>query len=111
MTSTYFVYILASRSRAIYVGMTNDLERRVHEHQSHLVPGHTARYRIMRLVYFEVTDSPYAAIAREKQIKGWRREKKIALIEKGNPTWEDLAAGWFDNPTPKQVPHCVRDDS
>ena len=93
---TYCVYILASRSRALYVGMTNDLLRRVFQHRLHTVPGHTARYRISRLVYFETTDSPYAAIIREKQIKGWRRSKKVALIDSGNPTWEDLAATWFD---------------
>ena len=99
MTTTYYVYILASRSRAIYVGMTNDLTRRVFEHRSHAVPGHTAHYRLTRLVYFETTDSPYAAIAREKQIKGWRRDEKVALVEQGNPTWEDLAANWFEGGT------------
>lgn len=95
MTREYYVYILASRSRAIYVGVTRDLMRRIHEHRSHAVPGHTDRYRTTRLVHFEATDDVLAAIAREKQIKGWRRSKKVALIEAGNPTWEDLAAGWF----------------
>ena len=95
----YYVYILSSRSRAIYVGMTNDLLRRVDEHRRHVVPSHTARYRITRLVHFEEAESPYAAITREKQIKGWRREKKVALIAASNPTWEDLAGDWFDATT------------
>lgn len=95
MSRQYHVYILASRSRAIYVGVTSDLMRRIHEHRSHAVRGHTDRYRITRLVHFETTDDVLAAIAREKQIKGWRRSKKVALIEAGNPSWEDLAAEWF----------------
>ena len=79
-----------------YVGVTSDLPRRIHEHRRHLVPGHTQRYRITRLVHCEDAGSDaYAAIAREKQLKGWRREKKIALIMAGNPTWEDLAADWY----------------
>lgn len=95
MAKTYYVYLLASRSRALYVGVTNHLPRRVFEHRQHLVAGHTARYRIDRLVHFEATEDVHSAIAREKQIKGWRRDKKVALIEGGNPTWEDLAADWF----------------
>jgi putative endonuclease len=90
----YYVYILASRSRAIY-----DLIRRMCEHRTHAVPGHTHRYRITRLVHFEMSESAYAAIAREKQIKGWRREEKVTLIQTGNPTWEDLASGWFEGET------------
>ncbi len=90
------VYIVASRSGALYVGVTSDLLRRIHEHRQHLVPGHTQRYRITRLVYCEDAGfDAYSAIAREKQLKGWRREKKIALITDGNPTWEDLAADWY----------------
>ena len=92
--TTYYVYILASRSRAIYTGLTSDLARRVQQHRDHAVPGHTARYRITRLVHAEAFDDPYTAIAREKEIKGWRRAKKLALIERGNPTWEDLAAAF-----------------
>lgn len=95
MEREYFVYILSSRSRTLYVGVTNDLHRRVWEHRSHLVPGFTARYRIERLAYFESTCDVLAAITREKQIKGWNRAKKIALIEAGNPAWDDLAVGWF----------------
>ena len=95
MSKTFCVYILSSRSRAIYIGITSDLTRRVFEHRQHLIPGHTARYRISRLVYYEATEDAHAAIVREKQLKGWRREKKIALIQACNPTWEDLAADWY----------------
>jgi putative endonuclease len=89
----YFVYILASKSRTLYVGVTNDLERRVAEHRSKLVPGFTRRYNITRLVYFEKTTDVHSALAREKEIKGWTRAKKVALIERANPTWEDLSQG------------------
>jgi putative endonuclease len=90
----YWVYILSSRNRVLYVGVTNDLERRVAEHKSHLVPGFTATYKVDRLVYFESTNDVRMAIAREKQIKSWRREKKTALIVTTNPKWEDLSADW-----------------
>lgn len=91
MGRTYCVYILASRSRNLYVGVTNNLERRLIEHRDGLVPGFTKRYRIFRLVYYEIFGDIRAAIAREKEIKGWRREKKLWLIDRINPTWEDLA--------------------
>jgi putative endonuclease len=91
MNRTYFVYILASRSRSLYVGVTNDMERRMVEHRDGLVPGFTSRYRIFRLVHFEVFKDIRSAIAREKEIKAWRREKIIWLIERKNPTWEDMA--------------------
>ena len=87
----FFVYIMASRSRTLYTGITNDLRRRVYEHKQGLIPGFTARYKITTLAYFESTPNPIAAIAREKQIKSWRRDKKIALIESANPEWEDLS--------------------
>jgi len=92
----YYVYIMASRSRTLYAGVTNDLERRVAEHKRGLLPGFTSRYRVSRLVYFEATENVESAIAREKEIKCWRREKKVALIESGNPTWDDLAAEWSE---------------
>ena len=92
---TYHVYILSSRSRNIYVGVTSDLAQRVLQHKSRLIPGFTSRYNIDRLVYFEEFSRVQDAIAREKQIKGWVRSKKVALIESGNPTWEDLSQGWF----------------
>jgi putative endonuclease len=82
---------MASRSRTLYTGITNNLRRRVYEHKQGLVPGFTARYKVTKLVYFESTRNPLAAIAREKQIKAWRREKKIALIESANPGWEALS--------------------
>jgi len=90
----YFVYVLASRSRALYVGVTNNLERRVYEHKHKLVPGFTARHNIVRLVHFEETEDIVSAIERERLIKGWTRAKKVALVEATNPTWEDLAADW-----------------
>ncbi|HET9786001.1 MAG TPA: GIY-YIG nuclease family protein [Pyrinomonadaceae bacterium] len=95
----YYVYIMASRSRTLYTGVTNDLERRVFEHKEKLVPGFTTKYRIERLVYFEITEDVHSAIAREKQIKGWTRDKKVALIDSLNPTWKDLSAGWFERKT------------
>jgi putative endonuclease len=90
----YFVHLLASRSRALYVGVTNDLERRVFEHKHKLVRGFTAKYDVDRLLYFESTSNVLAAIAREKEIKGWRRSRKIALIESVNPSWQDLSSDW-----------------
>ena len=87
---TYYVYIMTNHSRTLYVGMTNDIARRVAEHKEGLVPGFTRRYRIKQLVYFEEYRDVGDAIEREKQIKGWRREKKIELIESENPGWEDL---------------------
>jgi putative endonuclease len=84
---TYFVYLMASRSKVLYVGMTNDLSRRVSEHKSRQQGGFTARYRTDRLVYCESYADVRDAIAREKQIKGWVRTRKIALIESLNPGW------------------------
>ena len=86
----YYVYILASISKVLYIGVTNDLKRRVWEHKQSLVKGFTQRYHIKKLVYFENTSDVIAAIEREKQIKKWRREKKIHLIESKNPKWIDL---------------------
>ena len=94
MSKDYFVYILASVGRVLYVGVTNDLQRRVYEHKHKLVPGHTAKYNISRLVYFETTANVNAAIAREKQIKGWSRAKRVALVETSNPKWADLSEEW-----------------
>ena len=91
---TFWVYILASRSRVFYVGVTNDLLRRVREHPTREVPGFTAKYRIDRLVHCEETDDIEAAIAREKQIKGWTRAKKLSLVETQNPGWRDLSEAW-----------------
>jgi putative endonuclease len=114
----YYVYIMASKSRVLYVGVTNDIRRRVWEHKKDVNPGFTSKYRIHRLVYFESFTYVGNAIAREKCIKGWLREKKVALIRSANPTWEDLARGCFDvirfepdeNTSEKQVLRCVQDD-
>ena len=89
-STSYFVYIVASPSRTIYIGVTSDLIRRVHEHQTKEIPGFTATYNVHRLVWYEEFAHPATAISREKQLKGWRREKKIRLIESANPTWNDL---------------------
>jgi putative endonuclease len=87
----YFVYLLASaRNGTLYVGVTNDPMRRAHEHRTAAVDGFSQRYSVHHLVWFESTPSIEAAIAREKQIKNWKRQWKIALIEKGNPEWRDL---------------------
>ena len=94
MSRTYWIYILASRSRNLYAGVTNDLQRRMIEHRQGLVSGFTSRYGIFRLVHCEPFADIRDAIAREKEIKGWRREKKIWLIERDNPTWEDLAVSF-----------------
>jgi putative endonuclease len=89
----YFVYIMASPTGTLYTGITNDLQRRVHEHKIGLIPGFTQRYHIDRLVYYEETSNVFAALSREKQIKGWVRRKKIALIKSQNPEWKDLSEG------------------
>src|SRR2546422_1889858 len=88
-----YVYILASLSRTLYTGVTNNIERRMYEHRNKLTPGFATRYRSNRLVYFEVVYGPMNAIRREKQIKAWTREKRMALIEAVNAGWLDLAAG------------------
>ena len=85
---------MASRSRVLYIGVTSSLERRIQEHKSNLVRGFTARYNVTRLVYYEVGKSAIGAITREKEIKAWRREKKVKLIESVNPGWRDLSEEW-----------------
>ena len=90
----YSVYVMASHQRTLYVGVTGELERRVYEHEHGLIQGFTKRYSVRRLVYFETTEDVGAAIAREKEIKAWRRSKKIALIEGVNPDWQDLSLPW-----------------
>ena len=92
----FYVYILASRNGVLYVGVTNDLERRVQEHKLKAVPGFTAKYACDRLVWCEEFADVVEAIETEKRIKGWRREKKVTLIEESNPQWRDLAADWFE---------------
>ncbi len=90
----YYVYIMAGKSRVLYVGMTGFLMARVLPHKTAEVDGFTKRYRVHRLVCYEVFRYANNAIARETEIKKWRREKKIALVQASNPTWEDLAVGW-----------------
>jgi putative endonuclease len=94
-STTTFVYILASRTDRLYVGVTNDLVRRVWKHKNGTVAGFTLRYGINRLVYFESFSGPVEAIAREKQVKDYARVKKLAMIESVNPEWSDLAELWF----------------
>jgi putative endonuclease len=92
----FYVYMLQSASRrAIYIGVTNNLRHRVFQHKTNQFEGFTDDYNAIRLVYFEKFDSVGKAIAREKQLKRWRREKKMWLIERMNPKWRDLAADWF----------------
>nr|VFK24547.1 MAG: putative endonuclease [Candidatus Kentron sp. LPFa]VFK64944.1 MAG: putative endonuclease [Candidatus Kentron sp. UNK]VFK71339.1 MAG: putative endonuclease [Candidatus Kentron sp. UNK] len=92
----YFVYLLTNwDGKVMYVGVTNDLQRRVYEHKHKLADGFTKKYNVNKLVYFEETNDIQAAIAREKEIKKWRREKKNNLVVKKNPEWKDLSEGWF----------------
>ena len=94
----FFVYIMTNgpKPAVLYTGITGDLCRRVWQHKNKLMPGFTSRYNLTRLVYYERFSHPDAAISREKEIKGWRRSKKIALIESMNTRWEDLAKDWGD---------------
>jgi putative endonuclease len=102
--SNFYVYILASHSRTLYIGVTNELEQRVFEHKTKAEPeGFTARYNIDRLVYYEDTTDVTIAIEREKQLKGWTRAKKLALIERMNPHWSDLSDRWYDQRTAAQA--------
>ena len=90
----YWVYIVASLTGTLYLGMTNNIDRRITEHKDGTFQGFTSKYACNRLVYWESFDDVRKAIDREKQLKGWRREKKIALIKKVNPHWKDLAKDW-----------------
>jgi putative endonuclease len=94
--SQAYIYILSNFSRTLYVGVTSDLSRRVNQHKHKLITGFTSKYNISELVYYETTDDMYVAIQREKQLKGWKRERKIALVESMNPDWLDLSDGWYD---------------
>jgi putative endonuclease len=91
----YFVYIMTNRSRTLYTGVTGNIIQRVRQHKEHIDDGFTSRYLIDRLVYYETFTQIRAAIAREKQIKGWTRVKKLALIVSQNPEWRDLSEDWF----------------
>ena len=114
----FYVYMMTNKGQTtLYIGVTNSLVRRVHQHRSGDVSGFTERYNLNRLVYYEQYNDPRDAIAREKQLKRWRREKKEFLIGKMNPTWEDLAEsvlGLGSAPAPgwkrTEIPRQARDD-
>jgi putative endonuclease len=91
---TFWVYILTSRTGTLYIGITGYIDRRISQHKMDSIEGFTKKYKVHRLVYYETFDYVLNAIRREKQLKGWRREKKIALIEKTNPRWQDLSEHW-----------------
>ncbi len=94
MTHQYFVYILSSANRTTYIGVTNNIDRRLQEHRNKVVEGYTSKYNVDSLVYYESFNDIKQAIAREKEIKKWRGEKKTALIESKNPDWLDLSENW-----------------
>jgi len=95
MEKTYYVYILSGQRRVLYVGITSNIEQRVFQHKTHAFGGFTAKYNVTGLVYLERYGAALKAIRREKEIKAWRREKKVALIEATNPKWKDLSYGWY----------------
>jgi len=100
---SYYVYIMSGRTRVLYIGVTNDLARRVHEHRNKLFRGFTSKYSLDRLVYFEEGSDVAGAIEREKEPKAWRRAKKLALIESSNPNWKDLSLDWDFNGSGKST--------
>ena len=87
---------MTSQSGTLYIGMTNDIKKRVYQHKNHLIPGFTDKYNVDQLLYVETTSDPVSAIRREKQLKKWRREKKVALVHSQNPDWKDLSEGWYE---------------
>ena len=92
----YYIYILTNKTNnVLYIGMTNDIHRRIKEHKSEMINGFSKRYHTHKLVYFEEYTHPTEAIAREKQLKGYKRDKKIALINQLNPEWNDLSDDWY----------------
>ena len=95
MARCYYVYFMSNQSKMLYVGVTNDLQGRAAQHKKKLIPGFTSRYNLFKLVYWEQFADIRDAIAREKQIKGWLRSRKVALIKEQNPHWNDLAEDWF----------------
>jgi putative endonuclease len=106
----YWVYITSSYRGTLYTGVTNDLERHIYEHRQKLVDGFTNKYNASKLVYHEQTDDVESAVAREKQIKGWLRRKKVALIESLNPQWRDLAEEWGGGTQPPQTLRFAQGD-
>ncbi len=100
--SEYYVYIMSNWSRTLYIGVTGDLVKRVNQHKKKAIRGFTAKYNITDLVYYETTSDVMSTIAREKELKGWLRAKKIALIESVNPEWRDLSLEWAE-PLPQTL--------
>ncbi len=95
-TKNYYVYIMTNKSGTLYIGVTNNIKKRVWQHKSKLIDGFTKKYNIQHLIYFETFDDISSAIAREKVLKGWLRKKKIELINSINPEWNDLSQDWYD---------------
>ena len=93
---TFYVYIMGSKSGTLYVGMTSDIKKRVYEHKNHLMPGFTDKYNVDRLLYVETIGDASSAINRERQLKVWKREKKVALIDSINSEWNDLSEDWYE---------------
>ncbi len=93
---TFYVYIMASQTGTLYVGIINNIKRRIYQHKNHEVPGFTDKYNIDRHLYFEILGDSLSAIRREKQIKTWRREKKVQLIDSQNPSWNDFSEDWYE---------------
>ena len=106
----YYVYIMASRSLSLYTGVTNSIYQRALQHKSGEIDGFTKKYKINRLVYYEIFEHIGNAIAREKQVKAWTRAKRLALIKTMNPAWQDLAEGWGTK-AELQIPRFARDDN
>jgi putative endonuclease len=95
LTKNYYIYLMTNwNNNVIYIGVTNNLKRRVFEHKKKLIKGFTEKYNVNKLVYFEETQDINTAITREKEIKKWRREKKDQLVMRANPAWKDLSNGW-----------------
>jgi putative endonuclease len=95
-SNTYYVYMMSNKSGTLYIGVTNNIKRRVFQHKNKLIEGFTKKYNIHVLIYFETFGDVSSAIAREKVLKGWLRKKKIELISSSNPEWKDLSIGWYD---------------
>jgi putative endonuclease len=111
MSRRFHVYILASRSRRLYVGVTGSLTRRIAQHRNGEIKGFSKKYQMVRLVYVEETTDPGVAIRREKQIKGWLRRKKLDLIESLNPEWRDLAENLPPSWRRGEILRCAQDDN
>lgn len=103
MPKIYYVYILSSQRRVLYIGMTSSIEQRVFQHKTHALGGFTAKYNVTNLVYFERHGDVLTAIRREKEMKARRREEKVSLVESANPKWRDLSYGWYQR-------HCYQPD-